>query len=158
MESVMKKNIYQSSRGAVLRLTLTAIACLSMSACSSIGSALNPFQEPPTEEALLGQPNDHALNSTKNKTQTAREALEVMASYERANYPQPAKPVMKPPVVRLMWIPDHLNRSGDLVPAHYYYLKVKDADWAVQDAFELEAQLHDGKDPSTSNLPWVDPN
>jgi hypothetical protein len=27
------------------------------------------------------------------------------------------------------------------VPAHYYYLKVKKEQWAVSDAFEMEAQL-----------------
>jgi hypothetical protein len=41
-----------------------------------------------------------------------------------------------------MWVPDHLNSHGDLVPAHYYYLKVKKESWAVTDAFELEGQLN----------------
>jgi hypothetical protein len=39
-------------------------------------------------------------------------------------------------------VPDHLNSHGDLVPAHYYYLKVKKEQWAVSDAFELEGQLN----------------
>jgi hypothetical protein len=41
-----------------------------------------------------------------------------------------------------MWVPDHLNRHGDLVAAHYYYLRVMNDRWAVQDAFELEAQIN----------------
>jgi hypothetical protein len=40
-----------------------------------------------------------------------------------------------------MWVPDHLNAHGDLVPAHYYYLKVLQDRWALQDAFELQGQL-----------------
>jgi hypothetical protein len=52
-----------------------------------------------------------------------------------------------------MWIPDHLNKSGDLVPAHYYYLKVKGDQWALTDAFELENQL--GTTNSASSVPYV---
>jgi hypothetical protein len=51
---------------------------------------------------------------------------------------------MYPAVVRMMWIPDHLNSHGDLVPAHYYYLRVLRDRPAVTDAFELEAQLNTG--------------
>lgn len=136
--------------------TLLFVVTLS-TGCSQIGSALNPFQEPPAPEAFLGAPNDNALNGSSDKIDSARSALNAMASYERAHYPKPYNPVMKPPVVRLMWVPDHVNRHGDLVPAHYYYLKVKSADWAVQDAFELEAQLHGpGHNPETSNIPWAE--
>jgi hypothetical protein len=52
-----------------------------------------------------------------------------------------------------MWIPDHLNKSGDLVPAHYYYVKVLNDRWAVQDAFELEQQL--GSTKEASSMPFV---
>jgi len=71
----------------------------------------------------------------------ARHALEVMGSYRRAQAPEPAYPVVKPAEVRLMWVPDHLNRHGDLVTSHYYYLRVLNDRWAVQDAFDLEGQL-----------------
>ena len=61
---------------------------------------------------------------------------------------------MQPAVVRLMWIPDHLNNSGDLIPAHYYYLKVLNERWAVTDAFDLEKQLGSGS-KDTSSIPYV---
>jgi hypothetical protein len=54
-----------------------------------------------------------------------------------------------------MWVPDHLNKAGDLVPAHYYYLKVRDDYWAVQDAFEMERQLHEEDGSGSSATPWV---
>jgi hypothetical protein len=93
----------------------------------------------------MGEKNDAALNdSGSGKADRARGALEAMATYQRAQAPQPTNPVMMPAVVRLMWVPDHLNSHGDLVPAHYYYLKVKKEQWAVSDAFELEAQLNTG--------------
>jgi hypothetical protein len=55
-----------------------------------------------------------------------------------------------------MWIPDHLNKSGDLVPAHYMHVRVLGDRWAVQDAFELEEQLNVNT-PGSSNgaTPWV---
>lgn len=122
--------------------------------CTSVGNVLNPFYEDPAPEALLGDRNDHALNGEQSKGNTARAALEQMATYQRALPPEPNKPVMMPAVVRLMWVPDHVNKNGDLVPAHYYYLKVKREDWAVSDAFELENQLGPRRG-GASSVPYV---
>ncbi|RMG44032.1 MAG: hypothetical protein D6719_02620 [Candidatus Dadabacteria bacterium] len=135
--------------------TLLTILLL-LNACASVGNVLNPFSEPPSPVAFKGEPNDHALGGS-GPFDTARQALEQMASYQRAHTPQPVKPVMQPAVVRIMWIPDHLNSHGDLVPAHYYYLKVLKERWAVQDAFELESQLGNGESKA-SNVPYVNSN
>lgn len=137
----------------VVRLTGCAIL-LGLCSCASIGRVLNPFYEEPAPEAYLGQRNDSAINGGQAKNVNAREALEAMASYRRGQLPQPQNPVMQPAVVRLMWIPDHLNKVGDLVPQHYYYLKVLDERWAVTDAFELEGQLG-SKTGSSGNVPFV---
>jgi hypothetical protein len=128
---------------AVLSLTLLAIA-FAGSGCSAMGRVLNPFYESPSEVAYLGEKNDTALlgEGAGGKGSGARAALEAMGTYQRAHAPQPNNPVMQPAVVRLMWVPDHLNSHGDLVPSHFYYLKVKKEQWAVSDAFELEAQLN----------------
>jgi len=123
-------------------LAILSIA-LVVTGCGSIGRVLNPFYETPSPVAYLGEKNDAALlgEGGSGKGAKARAALEAMGTYQRALAPQPTNPVMQPAVVRLMWVPDHLNSHGDLVPAHYYYLKVKKEQWAVSDAFELEAQL-----------------
>jgi hypothetical protein len=139
--------------GGTIRKVSFLLGAALCTGCSNFGNALNPFYETPPPEAFLGDKNDHALSGDKSRAETARGALEQMASYQRANAPQPANPVMQPAVVRLMWVPDHLNRHGDLVPAHYYYLKVLSDRWAVQDAFELEAQL--GGQRPTSSIPYV---
>ncbi|MBX7139295.1 MAG: hypothetical protein K1X83_15075 [Oligoflexia bacterium] len=131
---------------------------LFLSGCNSMSQVLNPFYETPPPVAKLGELNDHALRGDVENNDKAREALTQMASYQRAHDPQPVNPVMQPAVVRLMWVPDHLNRNGDLVPAHYYYLKVLSERWAVQDAFELEAQLNGPngtKNLDSGNLPFV---
>ena len=126
----------------------------SLSSCASVGNLLNPFYDRPSEIAQLGEKNDKALGGGgERKEDHARQALDAMASYQRANDPQSGNPVMKPAVVRMMWIPDHLNKNGDLVPSHYYYLKVKGDQWAVTDAFELDGQL--GSKTSGSGLPFV---
>lgn len=136
--------------------TYTA-ALLCLCACNTMSNAANPYYETPPPEALLGERNDHALSGTREKIDTARQALDAAATYQRAHMPQPYNPVMQPAVVRLMWVPDRLNKTGDLVPAHYYYLKVLDERWAVTDAFELEAQLNGprGSMGNTSNIPYV---
>jgi len=144
----MKNRIYTLTLKAGLLGVLA-----SLSACSTAGNVLNPFYEPPEPVALLGERNDHALGGGGANENAARSALDSMASYRRAQDPQPTNPVIQPAVVRLMWIPDHLNKSGDLVPAHYYYLKVLKDRWAVTDAFELEAQLNGPT--GSSNLPFV---
>lgn len=123
--------------------------------CTTLSNYMNPFHTPPTEEALKGERNDDALNGEKEKGQEARKALESLATYQRAHLPSPAKPVMYPAIVRLMWIPDHLNRYGDLIPAHYYYLKVLPERPAVTDAFELEAQLNATSKGAGSNVPYI---
>lgn len=130
-----------------------SILLLGLCSCSALSRVTNPFTPPETEAARSGDMNDHALNEDQNKEDSARSAIEAMASYRRTQDPQPVNPVIQPAVVRLMWIPDHLNSHGDLVPAHYYYLKVLKDRWAVSDAFELESQL--GSDRDASNVPYV---
>ena len=129
------------------------ISLLALCSCTHVANTLNPFYEEPSETALMGELNDDALNPTSGKSQTAREALEQMGSYQSANFPQPVNPVMQPAVVRVMWVPDHLNTHGDLVPSHYYYLKVLHDRWAVTDAFELESQIKGSN--NSSNIPFV---
>ncbi len=132
----------------VVTLVIPLLASL-CSGCNHVGNILNPFYESPSEVAYFGEKNDAALNdSGGGKATRAREALEAMSSYQRTLSPQPNNPVIQPAVVRLMWVPDHLNSHGDLVPAHYYYLKVKRDAWAVTDAFEIEGQLGGAKQGS----------
>ena len=136
------------------KLFLTLLVAFTFSGCSVASRALNPFYEPPSELSMQGEANDNALNSSNLKEDSARKALEQMATYQEAHAPSPVKPVMQPSVVRLMWVPDHLNSHGDLVPAHYYYLKVLKDRWAVTDAFELEGQLNRGG-RIESDVPFV---
>lgn len=130
---------------------------LTLSACSIAGPAadeLNPYGEGNSVEAL-GQRDLSALQGAgaggSKAAESARHAMEVMGSYRRAQAPEPAYPVVKPAEVRLMWVPDHLNKHGDLVTAHYYYLRVLNDRWAVQDAFELEQQLKNNPGINYSN-------
>ena len=143
------RNVNQQLR----RIGLTLVLSGSLCSCTTASRIINPFYEPPSDVALQGQANDHALNGKTQREDSARQALEQMASYQREKSPEPVKPVVQPAVVRLMWVPDHLNSHGDLVPAHYYYLKVLKDRWAVTDAFELEGQL--GKTTSSQAIPFV---
>ena len=115
------------------------------SSCSVVGplaDEASPFTDGNATK-VLGKRDLSALQSSgaSGPVSSSRHALEVMGSYRRAQAPEPAYPVVKPAEVRLMWIPDHLNKHGDLVTSHYYYLRVLNDRWAVQDAFELEGQL-----------------
>jgi hypothetical protein len=147
---VMKKEWWKR-RAALL-------GCLVACGCSqSADKFLNPLQVEPGPEAYLGQPNSHALGGGQDKAFVAREALEGMGAYQQQFAPSPNKPVLRPAVVRMMWIPDHLNKHGDMVPAHYYYLKVKSDEWAVEDAFDIYDQLQgsDAQKGVPSSVPFV---
>lgn len=132
---------------------LVAVLLCGATASGAIGCAtpanqfadqLNPYAETATTE--LGERSTSAIsgNGGGKSAELARHALEVVGTYRRAQAPQPVYPVIQPAEVRLMWVPDHQNRHGDLVPAHYYYLRVLNDRWAVQDAFEVEKQLGEG--------------
>lgn len=139
-----------------IRFCALALVGLSIGGCSSVSQLFNPFYETPSEVAYFGEKNDAALNEGgSGKGDKARAALEMMGSYQRAMPAQPNNPVMQPAVVRLLWVPDHLNAHGDLVPAHYYYLKVKKDAWALTDAFELESQMNTGG--SSSGVGYISP-
>jgi len=131
--------------------------CLALSACGgNAASILNPYSD--TSTASLGVANNQPLlqqGSSSKSEETARTALQVMGEYRRAQAPQPGYPVVQPAEVRLMWIPDHLNKYGDLVPQHFYYLKVLEDRWAVQDAFDIERQLNEGDQDQGGATPWI---
>jgi len=129
----------------LVKITLLSSLGLLLVGCSSASQLLNPFHETPPPHALYGEPNDHALNDTANKADQARESLESVGRYPRAHAPQPVNPVIQPAVVRLMWIPDHLTPTGDLVPAHYYYLRVLEDRWAVTDVFDQKRLIGEGQ-------------
>jgi hypothetical protein len=149
----------QTRVNTALKSLLLCFLIPGLTGCSS--SIFNPLQKEPDPEAYLGQANDHALNEDSDSVANARERLEQsLSTYQQEHTPEPYKPVMMAPVVRLMWIPDHLNRHGDLIPAHYYYLKVLPGRWAAQDKFDIIEQLDTrpsgGGDSSTpSPIPFV---
>ena len=143
-------------KSTISSMTAFVLAICLAGCSSSAFEVLNPFADNP--EVELGKRDSKALleqGTESAQADQARHALEVMGNYRSAQAPEPYYPVMQPAEVRLMWVPDHLSKSGDLVPAHYYYLKVLPDRWAVQDAFELEKQLGDGKDGDASATPWV---
>ncbi|MCI5066188.1 hypothetical protein MRY87_10725 [bacterium] len=151
-------SLRQRGRPRALVSPLGAAALLSaaliLSGCSRFGNSLNPFQEEPPPRAYLGKLDDSALRDGGTSIEDARESLEEVARYPKAHQPQPQNPVIQPSVVRLMWVPDHLNKNGDLVPAHYYYLKVLDDRWAATDVFDQEALIN-GQSESTTSVPFT---
>lgn len=139
----------------IINLCLASGFVVIATGCSSVSKAVNPLYREPSKEAHYGERSDNALHGGVQQATSARKALESMATYQSAHSPSPDKPVIQPAVVRLMWIPDHLNSDGDLVPAHYYYLKVLSERWAVSDAFELQSQLNGPGGSSGGNLPFI---
>jgi hypothetical protein len=135
-------NAKQLIRGSLLMLICCSLGC---SIAGPAADELNPYGEGNAVQTL-GKRDQSALQNSggggSKAALNARHALEVMGSYRRAQAPQPAYPVVRPAEVRLMWVPDHLNRHGDLVAAHYYYLRIMNDRWAVQDAFEIESQIN----------------
>ena len=142
------------SRGAVIS------GMILLSGCSSESwDFLSPFSHSEVEVANKGERTNKAILEESGgsgvSAEDARKALEVMGKYQETHDAKPYAPVLKPAEVRLMWVPDHLNRNGDLVPAHYYFLKVLPDIWMTQDAFEIEEQITSGRSGAGSAVPWV---
>ena len=148
------KNIFK-----LLPLVILIAFIAALSGCAQMGEAadaINPFAEPGPD---LGERSNNALldegSGGGKSAENARHALKVVGQYRSAQLPEPAYPVIRPAEVRLMWIPDHLSKTGDLVPAHYYYLKVLHDRWEVQDAFDNEKQLNQGSSGVGTATPWI---
>lgn len=141
---------------SILRVCCLVLVSSWLSGCySSAANVFNPFAGTEDYEQPGVRSNDVVLEGgSGQKVDEARHALEVLGSQQRTAEPQPVNPVIKPAEVRLMWVPDHINKYGDLIPSHYYYLLVLRDRWATQDAFELEKQYGEG-DGGASSTPWV---
>jgi hypothetical protein len=46
----------------------------------------------------------------------------------------PYTPIMQPPRVQRVWVPDHLNAEGDLVAGHWVYLLLEPSRWFLETA------------------------
>jgi hypothetical protein len=44
----------------------------------------------------------------------------------------PYTPVMQPPQIQRVWVPDQLNSSGDLVSGHWVYLLLERSQWVLE--------------------------
>lgn len=47
-------------------------------------------------------------------------------------FTKPYVPVILPPEVRRVWIPDHINEEGDLVSGHWVYMKLRESNWFIE--------------------------
>lgn len=124
-------------------LYISLLALVGFFGCEAAGDKINPFAVDSSNG--FGEANTNAIlggASGGGAAEKARHALEVAGSYQRALPPQPVYPVIRPAEVRLMWIPDHLTLDGNLVPAHYYHIKIHNDMWELQDAFEIEGQIN----------------
>lgn len=155
--SMNQVRVINSKVLGVLSFCSIVLCSMGMTGCSNtMSDVLNPYAENGGED--YGKRDNSAIlggDSGSNDATNARHALEVMSQYRRTQDPQPQYPVIQPAEVRLMWVPDHINRAGDLVPAHYYFLKVLDDRWEVQDAFDLDRQLGDDSKNIGGATPWV---
>lgn len=130
-------------------LGVSLLASATFSGCAILGPVadeMNPYGQGAFGGDNGGsRDNGTILNASgggAGEAERARHQLDVsMSTYRKAALPEPAYPVIRPAEVRLMWIPDHLNKHNDLVPAHYYYLRVLPDIWQTQDAFEYDQQL-----------------
>ncbi|MCS6893078.1 MAG: hypothetical protein NZO16_00680 [Deltaproteobacteria bacterium] len=126
--------------------------------CSTVSNAINPYYKSPPAEAYKGVKNDHALTGGgQSREEAALRAIKSSSAQSGlSTSPAPYKPVIQPAVVRLVWIPDRLNRNGDLIPAHYYYLRILNDRFAIEDAFEVNAMLDSTtKSYGSGGIPFI---
>ncbi len=124
--------------------------------CSSVSNAINPYYKTPPKEAYAGKRSDHSLTGGGREEKALSAISSEIASRAGATSSSPYKPVVTPAVIRLMWVPDRLNRNGDLIPAHYYYIRILNDRFVLEDAFEINAMLNSTtKSADSGGYPFI---
>jgi hypothetical protein len=95
-----------------------SLSALALMACA----ATPPLQGPPTDPQMLYD----------EVTQPHREAPPLQPRALPVGPEAPYTPIMQPPVVQRVWVPDHLNADGDLVSGHWVYLLLEPSRWFLE--------------------------
>ena len=100
-----------------LRLLLIGSSII-LNACA----AAPPLQGPPTDLQAVFQ----------RATQQRLVAPPLQHKAPPVGPEAPYTPIMQPPVVQRIWIPDHLNDQDDLVSGHWVYLLLEPSKWFLE--------------------------
>ena len=81
--------------------------------------------------ALEGPPQD--LHTVYTASLAAPRQLPTLQAKPLAVSPEaPYTPVMQPPQIQRVWVPDQLNSTGDLVSGHWVYLLLARSQWSLE--------------------------
>jgi hypothetical protein len=101
---------------AVARLVL--LVPLALAACTRV-------------TALEGPPQD--LHIVYTEALAAPRQFPTLQAKPLAVGPEaPYTPVMQPPRIQRVWVPDQLNSTGDLVSGHWVYLLLEKSQWSLE--------------------------
>jgi hypothetical protein len=104
-------------RDAVIR-ALGLLSALALAACARV-------------TALEGPPQD--LQQVYQETIGTPPPAPALQSKALPVGPEgPYTPIMQPPRVQRVWVPDHLNTEGDLVAGHWVYLLLEPSRWFLE--------------------------
>jgi hypothetical protein len=95
-----------------------SLGVLALTACATTP----PLHGPPTDPQAV-------YDAT---TQPQRAAPRLQPKALPVGPEAPYTPIMQPPVVQRVWVPDHLNASGDLVSGHWVYLLLEPSRWFLE--------------------------
>jgi hypothetical protein len=99
-------------------LGLLLLAPLALAACTRV-------------TALEGPPQD--LHTVYTEALAApRQPPTLQAKSLTIGPEAPYTPVMQPPQIQRVWVPDQLNSSGDLVSGHWVYLLLERSQWFLE--------------------------
>ena len=101
-------------------IALALASALLLSSCSA------------TVTQVKTEPNHNLLSAyTNNKTKVKAETikLDIIKGLRETDN---AVPVVLPPVVRPVWIVDHVNPDGTFVRGHWVFIKIRGFEWYIQ--------------------------
>jgi hypothetical protein len=67
----------------------------------------------------------------------------------------PPLPVMHPPQIQRVWVPEHLNRHGDVISGHWVYLLLERGQWSLETLPVTEPPTLHAAPPAPAPLPPV---
>jgi hypothetical protein len=81
--------------------------------------------------ALEGPPQD--LHTVYTKALVAPRQPPILQAKPLTVGPEaPYTPIMQPPQIQRVWVPDQLNSTGDLVSGHWVYLLLERSQWSLE--------------------------
>lgn len=114
-------------RQVIRAITIALISAALLSSCAS------------SEKKESGESPDKILARAMGEGKLHPGKVSTLPGADRSDLPY--VPVITPPKVVRIWVPDHVTPSNDLVVGHWIFVKLEDEKWYIEDQWADTSHL-----------------